>query len=218
MGPIKVSSTLIEKKDEVGMSTGLAWTEAGGDILFIEVALMPGKGNLIITGQLGDVMKESCQAALSYIRSRARALGLDEKFYQKLDVHVHVPEGAVPKDGPSAGIAITTAIASALTKIAVSRKIGMTGEVTLRGRVLEIGGLKEKVIAAHRAGLKTIIIPKENKKDLEDVPKEVLKDLKFVYVSHMDEVLDVALTKPLQTKVIISPRALLHANPPAAVD
>ncbi len=218
LGPIKVSSTLIEKKDEVGMSTGLAWTEAGGDILFIEVALMPGKGNLIITGQLGDVMKESCQAALSYIRSRARALGLDEKFYQKLDVHVHVPEGAVPKDGPSAGIAITTAIASALTKIAVSRKIGMTGEVTLRGRVLEIGGLKEKVIAAHRAGLKTIIIPKENKKDLEDVPKEVLKDLKFVYVSHMDEVLDVALTRPLQTKVTIQPRPVLHANPPAAVD
>jgi ATP-dependent Lon protease len=218
LGPIKISSTLIEKKDEVGMSTGLAWTEAGGDILFIEVALMPGKGSLIITGQLGDVMKESCQAALSYIRSRAKALGLDEKFYQKLDVHVHVPEGAVPKDGPSAGIAITTAIASALTKIPVSRKIGMTGEVTLRGRVLEIGGLKEKVIAAHRAGLKTIIIPKENKKDLEDVPKEVLKDLKFEYVTHMDEVLADALTKPLQTKVTIHPRPILHATPPNAID
>ena len=218
LGPVKISATLIEKKDEIGMSTGLAWTEAGGDILFIEVALMPGKGNLMITGQLGDVMKESAQASLSYIRARARALGLDERFYQKLDVHVHVPEGAVPKDGPSAGIALTTAITSALTKIPVSRKIGMTGEVTLRGRVLEIGGLKEKVIAAHRAGLKTIIIPKDNKKDLEDVPKEVLKDLKFVYVSHMDEVLDVALTRHIQPKVNISPRPVLNANPPAPVD
>ena len=218
LGPIKISSTLIEKKDEVGMSTGLAWTEAGGDILFIEVALMPGKGSLILTGQLGDVMKESCQAALSYIRARAEALGLSEKFYQKLDIHVHVPEGAVPKDGPSAGIAITTAMISALTKIPVDRKVGMTGEVTLRGRVLEIGGLKEKVIAAHRAGLKTIIIPKDNKKDLEDVPKEVLKDLKFVFVSHMDEVLGVALKKPLKVKERpdVSRRPVLYANPPQA--
>nr|MBI5455811.1 endopeptidase La [Candidatus Levybacteria bacterium] len=213
LGPIKISSTLIEKKDEVGMSTGLAWTEAGGDILFIEVALMPGKGNLMITGQLGDIMKESAQAALSYIRSRGKALGLDEKFYQKIDVHVHVPEGAVPKDGPSAGIAITTAIASALTKIPVSRTVGMTGEVTLRGRVLEIGGLKEKVIAAHRAGLKTIIIPKENKKDLEDIPKEVKKDLKFVFVSHMDEVLDVAFTKNLSETTRVPMHPVLHVTP-----
>ncbi len=197
LGPIKFTNTMIEKKDEVGMSTGLAWTEAGGEILFIEVALMPGRGQLILTGQLGEVMKESCQAAMSYIRARAVKIGLPEKFYQKLDVHVHVPEGAVPKDGPSAGIAITTAIASALTKIPVNRKIGMTGEVTLRGRVLEIGGVKEKVIAAHRAGLKTILLPKDNKKDLEDVPKEVLKDLKFKFVSHMDEVLEIALTKEL---------------------
>jgi len=197
LGPIKFLATMIEKKDEVGMSTGLAWTEAGGDILFIEVALMPGRGQLILTGQLGDVMKESCQAAMSYIRARATKLGIPEKFYQKLDVHVHVPEGAVPKDGPSAGGAITTAIVSALTKIPVRRKIGMTGEVTLRGRILEIGGVKEKVIAAHRAGLKTIILPKENKKDLEDVPAEVLQDLKFKFVSHMDEVLEIALTKPM---------------------
>jgi len=212
LGPARINSTLIEKKDEIGMSTGLAWTEAGGDILFIEVALMPGKGNLLLTGQLGDVMKESCQAAMSYIRARAKALGLNEKFFQRLDVHVHVPEGAVPKDGPSAGIAITTAIVSALTKIPVSRKVGMTGEITLRGRVLEIGGIKEKIIAAHRAGLKTIILPKDNKKDLEDVPKEVLKDLKFVFVEHMDEVLDIALTKSINSKEAkYSSRPMLYA-------
>lgn len=209
LGPIKYRSTLAEKKDEIGMSTGLAWTEAGGDILFIEVALMPGRGQLIMTGQLGDVMKESMQAAMSYIRSRALELGLSDKFYQKLDVHVHVPEGAVPKDGPSAGLAITTAIVSALTKIPVNRTIGMTGEVTLRGRALEIGGVKEKVIAAHRAGLKTILLPKNNKKDLEDVPKEVLKDLKFEFVEHMDEVLRLALTKPIQSK---KPQAALDGT------
>ena len=223
LGPIKFSSTLLEKKNEIGMSTGLAWTEAGGDILFIEVALMPGKGSLLLTGQLGDVMKESCHAAMSYIRARAINLGLSEKFYQKLDVHVHVPEGAVPKDGPSAGIAITTAIISALTKNPVHRRVGMTGEITLRGRVLEIGGIKEKVIAAHRAGLKTIIMPKENKKDLEDVPKEVIKDLKFVFVSHMDEVLDVALSKPFARKEKIEElrphqHALLHAPTPYKAD
>lgn len=197
LGPIRYRATMLEKNDETGMSTGLAYTEAGGDILFIEVALMPGRGQLILTGQLGDVMKESCQAAMSYIRSRATQFGLSEKFYQKIDVHVHVPEGAVPKDGPSAGAAITTAIVSALTKVPVNRKVGMTGEVTLRGRVLEIGGVKEKVIAAHRAGLKTIILPKDNKKDLEDVPKEVTKDLKFSFVEHMDEVLPIAFAKPL---------------------
>lgn len=217
LGPIKYSSTLAEKKDEVGMSTGLAWTEAGGDILFIEVALMPGRGNLILTGQLGDVMKESCQAAMSYIRARAESLGLSEKFYQKLDVHVHVPEGAVPKDGPSAGLAITTAIVSALTKIPVNRKIAMTGEVTLRGRALEIGGVKEKVIAAHRAGIKMVILPKDNKKDLEDVPKEVLKDLKFEFVGHMDDVLRLALTKQLVSKKraseIPASRTVLRAQP-----
>lgn len=219
LGPVKFSLTSLEKKDEIGMSTGLAWTEAGGDILFIEVALMPGKGSLLLTGQLGDVMKESCQAAMSYIRSRAESLGLSEKFYQKLDVHVHVPEGAVPKDGPSAGIAITTAIISALTKIPVSRTVGMTGEITLRGRVLEIGGLKEKVIAAHRAGLRTIIVPKENKKDLEDVPKEVLKDLNFVFVSHMDEVLGIALVRPLSVRKLTSTsQVVLHASSPHVVD
>lgn len=222
LGPIKYSAALAEKKDDVGMSTGLAWTEHGGDILFIEVALMPGKGQLILTGQLGDVMKESCQAAMSYIRARARQLGLNEKFYQKLDVHVHVPEGAVPKDGPSAGIAITTAIISALTKIAVNRKVGMTGEITLRGRVLEIGGVKEKIIAAHRAGLRTIIMPKDNKKDLEDVPKEVQRDLKFVFVKHMDDVLSIALTKPMsrpkEEVMEASHQTMLHAKMPYKVD
>lgn len=197
LGPAKYSAYLAEKKDEVGMTTGLAWTEAGGDILFIEVALMPGKGQLILTGQLGDVMKESGHAALSYIRSKWREFGLAEKFYQKIDIHVHVPEGAVPKDGPSAGLAITTAIVSALTKIPVKRFVAMTGEVTLRGRALEIGGVKEKVIAAHRAQIKTVILPKNNKKDLEDIPKYVLDDLEFMYVDVVDDVLKVALAKPL---------------------
>lgn len=197
LGPYKFTSMLAEKKDEVGMSTGLAWTEAGGDILFIEVALMPGRGALTLTGQLGDVMKESGQAAMSYVRSRWKLLGLPEKFFQKIDVHVHVPEGAVPKDGPSAGAAIATAIVSALTKIPTRRTVAMTGEITLRGRVLEIGGVKEKVIAAHRAGIRTVILPKNNKKDLEDIPKSVQTDLKFHFVEHMDEVLKLALTKPL---------------------
>jgi len=219
LGPAKFSATIIEKEDEVGMSTGLAWTEAGGDILFIEVAFMPGRGHLTLTGQLGDVMKESCQAAMSYIRARAKKFGIRENFFQKLDVHVHVPEGAVPKDGPSAGTAITTALVSAFTKIPVNHLLGMTGEITLRGRVLEIGGVKEKVIAAHRAGLKIIIMPKENKKDLEDVPKEVTKDLKFVFVSHLDEVLKVALTKPLPNyETEEEPKKLQIHKQPTPVD
>lgn len=197
LGPEKFSSSVAEKKDEVGMATGLAWTPVGGEILFIEVALMPGKGQLILTGQLGDVMKESAQAAMSYIRSKASRMGLKENFFNKIDVHVHVPEGATPKDGPSAGLAMTTALVSAFTKIPVNHLVGMTGEVTLRGRALEIGGLKEKLIAAHRAGLKTIILPKDNRKDLEDVPKQVLDELRFVFVTHMDEVLKVALTKKI---------------------
>jgi len=177
------------------MSTGLAWTEAGGEILFIEAALMPGRGTITLTGQLGDVMKESAQAALSYVRSRWKELGLAEKFFQKIDIHVHVPEGAVPKDGPSAGAAIGTALVSALTKTPVKRTVAMTGEITLRGRVLEIGGVKEKVIAAHRSGIKTLILPKNNKKDLEDIPKVVQDELTFHFVEHMDEVLKIALAK-----------------------
>jgi ATP-dependent Lon protease len=200
LGPWKVSSMLAETKDEVGMATGMAWTEAGGEILFIEVALMPGRGGLILTGQLGDVMKESATAAMSYVRSRYKTFGLPEKFFQKVDVHVHVPEGAVPKDGPSAGAAIATAIVSAFTKIPARRAVSMTGEITLRGRVMEIGGVKEKVIAAHRAGIRTVILPKSNKKDLEDIPQEVTKDLTFHFVDHMDEVLGFALTKKIVKK------------------
>ncbi len=196
LGPYKYSSTMIEEKDRVGIATGLAWTQAGGDILFIEVAVMPGKGNLTLTGHLGEVMKESCQAALSYIRSRWEKFGLNKSFFNNIDIHVHVPEGAVPKDGPSAGIAITTAMISALTKIPVKKDVGMTGEITLRGRVLEIGGVKEKIIAAHRANIKSVILPKDNKKDLEDIPAYVLKDLRFIYVDHLDEVLKVALSFP----------------------
>lgn len=209
LGPYKFTSYLAEKKDEVGMSTGLAWTEAGGDILFIEVALMPGRGNLTLTGHLGDVMKESGQAALSYVRSRWRLLELPEKFYQKLDIHVHVPEGAVPKDGPSAGAAIATALVSALTKGPAKRTVAMTGEVTLRGRILEIGGVKEKVIAAHRAGIKAVILPKNNKKDLEDIPKSVMRDLKFYFVEHMDEVLKIALVRPFRHEKTSPSRPLI---------
>ncbi|MFA6005489.1 MAG: endopeptidase La [Patescibacteria group bacterium] len=200
LGPYKYSSLLAEKEDEVGMSTGLAWTQVGGEILFIEVSIMPGKGRLTLTGQLGDVMKESCQAAVSYTRSRWEQLGLDKSFYEKIDIHIHVPEGAVPKDGPSAGLAITTALISALTKNPVKRDVAMTGEVTLRGRALEIGGLKEKVIAAHSAGIKTVVVPKDNKKDLVEFPKKILDDLKFVFVSHMDDVLEVAFKNKIKRK------------------
>lgn len=199
LGPIKFLPQLAEIEDTVGMTTGLSVTEAGGEILFIEVTLMPGKGVLLLTGQLGDVMKESGQAAMSYVRSHWLSLGLSERFFQKVDVHVHVPEGAIPKDGPSAGIALTTAIVSAFAKIPVHKDVAMTGEVTLRGRVLEIGGFKEKVLAAHRAGVKVVVAPSDNQKDLEDIPDYVQKDLKFVFVKHMDEVLEVALTRPPKT-------------------
>jgi len=200
LGTPKFSSQIAEKKDETGMSTGLAVTQVGGEILFIEVSLMPGKGKLILTGQLGSVMKESAKAALTWTKSHWKELGLRENFGNKMDVHIHVPEGATKKDGPSAGIAMTTALVSALTGIPTKRDVGMTGEVTLRGRVLPIGGVKEKVIAGHRAGLKTIILPKENKKDMDDVPKNVKKDIKFVFVSNLAEVLEVALKNKITYK------------------
>lgn len=197
LGPYKYSDNVLETKNTIGMSTGLAWTQVGGEVLFIEVAIMPGKGGLTLTGQLGDVMKESCQAALSYIRSRWDKFGLEKDFYHSIDIHVHVPEGAVPKDGPSAGLAITTAMVSALTKNPFKRDVAMTGEMTLRGRALEIGGLKEKVIAAQTAGVKTVIIPKDNKKDLEDIPDNVKSKLNFVFVEQADEVFPVALEKKI---------------------
>ncbi|MDD4937422.1 MAG: endopeptidase La [Candidatus Shapirobacteria bacterium] len=187
LGPEFFSPTLKGKKDEIGVSTGLAWTAVGGDILFIEVNIMPGKGQLILTGKLGSVMKESCQAALSFVRSQAKKFGIKQDFH-KIDIHIHVPEGATPKDGPSAGGAITTALVSALKEVSIPKEIGMTGEITLRGNILEIGGLKEKSIAAHRAGLKTIFIPADNAKNLIDIPKEVKKDIKFIPVSHYFEI------------------------------
>ena len=182
-----------EKEDQVGVATGLAYTTVGGDTLQIEVSLSPGKGKLVLTGKLGDVMKESAQAAFSYIRSKVTELGIDPDFHEKNDIHIHVPEGAVPKDGPSAGITMATALASALTGKPIRKEIGMTGEITLRGRVLPIGGLKEKSLGAHRAGITTIICPKENEKDLDDIPESVRNELEFIFVSHVDEVLDLSL-------------------------
>ncbi|MDA8352543.1 MAG: endopeptidase La [Firmicutes bacterium] len=195
LGPEKFRYGKLEETDQLGAATGLAWTAAGGDTLTIEVTVLPGKGKLTLTGKLGDVMKESAQAAFSYIRSRAKELEVDPDFNEKNDIHIHVPEGAIPKDGPSAGITMATALVSALTGRPVSRHVGMTGEITLRGRVLPIGGLKEKSLAAHRAGLTHILVPEENSKDLDDIPKSVRKDLKITFVSHMDEVLKLAMVR-----------------------
>ena len=186
-----------EKKNEIGVATGLAWTEVGGQILPIECTLMDGKGNLTLTGKLGDVMQESAQAAMSYVRSRSQQLGLPKDFYRHLDVHVHIPEGAIPKDGPSAGITLTTTLVSSLTRIKVRGDVAMTGEVTLRGKVLPIGGLKEKLLAAHRNGILEAILPKENEKDLPDIPDNIRADMKLHFVETMDEVLMIALEKPL---------------------
>ncbi len=194
-----------ELEHKVGVATGLAWTDMGGELLNTEVTVMPGKGKLIITGRLGNVMQESAQAALSYIRSRAEELGLDRDFYQRVDIHIHVPEGAIPKDGPSAGITMATSLASALTRIPVRNDVAMTGEVTLRGRILPIGGLKEKVLAAHRGGIKTVLIPEENEKDIRDIPATILKVLNIEVVSHMDEVLRKALVVPDQEKFLKPP-------------
>jgi ATP-dependent Lon protease len=181
-----------EGKEAVGLTQGLAWTEVGGELLTIEATILPGTGKTMLTGKLGDVMQESAQAALTIVRSKADALGSDKNFYKDTDIHVHVPEGAIPKDGPSAGIAMVTSIASAFTRRPVRGDLAMTGEITLRGRVLPIGGLKEKLLAAHRAGIKTVILPRENEKDLVDIPANVLKDLELKLVSRIDEVLEAA--------------------------
>jgi ATP-dependent Lon protease len=193
LGVPKFKYGIVEEEEAVGLATGLAWTEVGGELLTIETTIVPGKGKLTITGKLGEVMQESAQAAMSYVRSRAHLVGLSRDFYSKVDLHVHVPEGAIPKDGPSAGIAICTALFSALTRIPVYSDVAMTGEITLRGRVLPIGGLKEKLLAAHRGGVKRVIIPKDNEKDLKEIPKKILNALEILPVDDVDSVLRIAL-------------------------
>ena len=197
LGVIKFRELWAHKKSEVGLATGLAWTEVGGQVLATEATLMVGKGRLTLTGKLGDVMQESAQAAMSYVRSRTSNFGLPRDFYRHLDIHMHVPEGAIPKDGPSAGITIATSIVSALTRIPVRCDVAMTGEITLRGKVLPIGGVKEKLMAAHRVGIRTVIIPKDNEKDLADIPPEVRAELTIRAVENMDEVLEAALERPI---------------------
>ncbi len=202
LGVPRFRPTTAEEKNEVGIATGLAWTEVGGEILVTEATLMPGKGHLTITGKLGDVMQESAQAAMSYVRSRAEEFGIPKEFNRRQDVHIHVPEGAIPKDGPSAGITMATALVSALTKVPTRRDVAMTGEITLRGKVLPIGGVKEKLLAAHRAGVKNIVLPRENEKDLADIPKVVLDVLNVYLVDTMDEVLRIALAEPLPPPIV----------------
>ena len=187
-----------ELEDLVGITTGLAWTEVGGELLQIEAVLVPGRGRVSVTGKLGDVMQESVQAANAYVRSRAAVFGIKQSVMEKRDIHVHVPEGATPKDGPSAGVGMITSIVSALTGVAVRKEVAMTGEISLRGRVLPIGGLKEKVLAAHRAGIKRVLVPERNKADLDEVPQEIKNDLEFLFVSKMDQVLDGALEEKLK--------------------
>jgi ATP-dependent Lon protease len=196
LGPPQFFATEAERQDELGVATAIAWTENGGEIMPVEVLILEGKGNLQITGQIGDVMQESAQAALSYLKSRAEQFDLNPEIFERLDIHIHIPEGAIPKDGPSAGITMATALISAFTEREVYKEVGMTGEITLRGRVLPVGGVREKVLAAHRAGLKTVILPERNIKDLVDVPKKVRTDLKIIPVNHMDQVLEIALHPP----------------------
>jgi ATP-dependent Lon protease len=196
LGPPQFFNQEAERHDEVGVATAIAWTENGGEIMPVEVLLMEGKGTLQITGQIGNVMQESAQAALSYLKSRSKQFNIDPGAYENLDIHIHIPEGAIPKDGPSAGITICTALVSAYTGREVKKDVGMTGEITLRGHVLPVGGIREKVLSAHRSGLKTVILPKRNAKDLIDVPKRARNELQLILVDHIDQVLDVALLPP----------------------
>jgi len=216
LGVPKFRDSQVHEKNEVGLVNGLAWTEVGGSILQTEVQILDGKGKLTTTGQLGDVMQESAQAALSYIRSRSHHLGLPRDFYRNVDIHIHVPEGAIPKDGPSAGITLATALASALAKIPVRRDLAMTGEITLRGKVLPIGGLKEKLLAAHRAGIFEAILPEDNRKDLADLPENLKSAMKLNFVDSMDEVLKIALESPLQELREETPAVLASVPPPMA--
>jgi ATP-dependent Lon protease len=207
LGPPKIWQELEIAKSNVGMVTGLAWTESGGETLPIEVSLMPGKGNLQLTGQLGEIMKESAQAAFSYIRSHAKQLGIEPNFQESLDIHIHLPEGAIPKDGPSAGIAMALALVSAITSRPVRGNLAMTGEITLRGRVLAIGGLKEKVLAAVRAGITTVLYPQQTQKDLVEIPKYIHKKVKLIPISHLDEVLKIAFGTVPAPKKLASKKA-----------
>jgi ATP-dependent Lon protease len=205
LGVPRFRPSVAEEKNEVGIATGLAWTEVGGELLVTEATLMPGRGRLTLTGKLGDVMQESAQAAMSWVRSKSELLGIPRDFNRRTDVHVHIPEGAIPKDGPSAGITLATALVSALTQVPTRRDVAMTGEITLRGKVLPIGGVKEKVLAAHRAGLTNIIVPKDNEKDLADIPKNVLDKMNVFMVETMDEVLRTALAGPLPAAIPPTP-------------
>jgi ATP-dependent Lon protease len=212
LGPPQFFNLEAELQNEVGVATAIAWTEMGGEIMPVEILLVEGKGNLQITGQIGNIMQESAQAALTYLKSRSREFGVDPQIYEQVDIHIHIPEGAIPKDGPSAGITICTALVSAFTGREVYREVGMTGEITLRGRVLPVGGVREKILAAHRAGLKKVIMPRKNLKDLVDVPKRRLHELTIIPVEHVDQVLEVALAPLPEKPKTIRPRKKNHAT------
>jgi ATP-dependent Lon protease len=218
LGPRKYRDYKAGKKNEVGAVVGLAWTEVGGQILTTEATIMEGRGKLTTTGKLGDVMQESAQAAMSYVRSRAHTLGLARDFYRQLDIHVHVPEGAIPKDGPSAGITIATAICSALSEIPARFDVAMTGEITLRGNVLPIGGLKEKLMAAHRIGISEVVLPKENEHELPDIPANIRRDMKLHFVESMDEVLKIALEKEIEPKPLPAAGSPVEVKPRPSED
>jgi ATP-dependent Lon protease len=217
LGPPKLSPELLREEDEIGVATGVAWTSAGGDIMFIEVTVMPGKGSLTMTGQMGDVMQESAQAALSYMRSQSAVLGIKDEMFENTDIHIHIPEGAVPKDGPSAGVSMATALISAYTNRPIRRDVGMTGEITLRGRILAVGGIREKALAARRAGVNYFVMPDKNESDLENIPKKLRQNIKFIQVNRMHQVLDIALLppKPVKRRRTKAPTMPVAAVPPA---